>query len=251
MHWPVNSNILPSHHPFTSSQAQTGASWLKYPGNRGTWTPPPQFWPPGKEFTLSSSWQSQHKWTASLCKSFIFIPQLLFPETYTYNHCWESIGKLIIVKSLHESNCSVSSELPILILLWEGIIERNGTLETGKYCYQNNLTNANTAPSINRSVESKSTDRCSLWIQLCWWRALCPPAAPRCPLLKSLSLGSAPIRWGRASPAHMDHHKPAQLVLPPGSAPAQTLCPSHGSDLLNSPDGNRSSPCIGTLLLKP
>lgn len=39
-------------------------------------------------------------------------------------------------------------------------MERNGTLETEKYCHQNNLTNANTAQSINKSVESKTIDRC-------------------------------------------------------------------------------------------
>lgn len=39
-------------------------------------------------------------------------------------------------------------------------MERNGTLETGKYCYQNDLTNANTAHGINKSVESKTIDRC-------------------------------------------------------------------------------------------
>lgn len=185
----------------------------------GTWAPSPQLWPEERVHTQLLHYSK----AASLCNSFIFIPQLLFTETSTYNHCWESIGKLIIVKGLHESNCSVSSELPILILLWEGIMERNGTLETGKNCYQNNLTNANTAPSINRSVESKSTDRCSLRIQLCRWRALCPPAAPRCPLLKSLS--RIPIHWGRASPAPPCSHRPCCLC--PQWGPGT----DHGSDL--------------------
>lgn len=202
------------------SQAQRGVPDWSIPGIWAHGLLLPSSGPGGSSHTAPPR-QPQHSKTASLCNSFIFIPQLLFTETYTYNHCWESIGKLIIVKGLHESNCSVSSELPILILLWEGIMERNGTLETGKNRYQNNLTNANTAPSTNRSVESKSTARCSLWIQLCRWRALCP-------LLQSLSwICPDSLGQGQPHPAHVGPPWPSWPC--PSECLAQSMagtCPS-------------------------